>query len=195
MILLTSNRNALILYDWLASQLDVLLYSECISIDVITNYKPRLIVSYNYSHIINEDVIEYMDGQCINLHISMLPWNRGSDPNFWSFFDDTPKGVTIHRVAKGLDTGDIIYQKEISLNEEVETFASSYRILQHSVVELFKKYFNVLLSGNYVVTKQVGKGTYHRRRDFEKLVGGQGVDWNMNIKGFKKRLHNFNDVF
>ena len=52
-----------------------------------------------------------------------------------------------------------------------------------------------MLYGNYVVTKQVGKGTYHRRSDFEKLVGGQGVDWNMNIKDLKKRLHNFNDVF
>lgn len=189
-ILLTNNRNALVLYDWLKSYIDCLLYSEYIDMDILNNYKPRLIISYNYAHIINEDVIEYMRGQCINLHISMLPWNRGSDPNFWSFIDDTPKGVTIHRVAKGLDTGDIIYQENVHLCEEKETFASSYRILQQSIVELLKKHFKTLLSGNYAVTKQIGNGTYHRRRDFEKLISSHDFDWNMNIKAFKKRLHN-----
>ena len=33
-------------------------------------------------------------------------------PLHLGIIDDTPKGVTIHRVALRLDTGDIIYQKE-----------------------------------------------------------------------------------
>ena len=184
-ILLTNNRNALVLYDWLKSYIDCLLYSEYIDMDILNNYKPRLIISYNYAHIINEDVIEYMRGQCINLHISMLPWNRGSDPNFWSFIDDTPKGVTIHRVAKGLDTGDIIYQKAQIFDEGKETFASSYRILQESVVELLKQNWNELLSGSYEVFAQEGKGTYHKKSDMKKFINGHDFNWDMTIRDFK----------
>ena len=47
----------------------------------------------------------------INLHIGYLPYNRGAHPNFWSFMDNTPTGVTIHEIDKNIDTGKIIYQK------------------------------------------------------------------------------------
>lgn len=184
-MLLTNNRNALPLYEWLLSKESCLLYSEYITVDILRNSKPKLVISYNYSNIINEEVIDYMCGQCINLHISMLPWNRGSDPNFWSFFDDTPKGVTIHRVAKGLDTGDIIYQKPQKFDEEKETFASSYHILQESVVELLKQNWNELLSGHYEVLAQKGKGTYHKKCDIKKLINDHDFTWDMTIRDFK----------
>ncbi|HUX61123.1 MAG TPA: formyltransferase family protein, partial [Ignavibacteriaceae bacterium] len=54
------------------------------------------IVSYGYRNIIGKPVLDKFQGRAINLHISYLPWNRGADPNLWSFFDNTPKGVTIH---------------------------------------------------------------------------------------------------
>ena len=52
----------------------------------------------------------------VNLHISYLPWNRGAHPNFWSFFDATPTGVSIHLIDKGIDTGPIIVQKKVKLD-------------------------------------------------------------------------------
>lgn len=187
-MLLTNNRNALPLYEWLMTKGCCLLYSEYITVDILRNYKPKLVISYNYADIIGEDVIDYMCGQCINLHISMLPWNRGSDPNFWSFVDDTPKGVTIHRVAKGLDTGDIIYQKALEFDEGNETFASSYRALQKSVVELLKQNWDELLNGSYEIFKQKGKGTYHRKCDMKNLLHGRGFAWDMTIKDFKEKF-------
>lgn len=187
-MLLTNNRNALPLYEWLMTKDCCLLYSEHITVDILRNYKPKLVISYNYADIISEDVIEYMCGQCINLHISMLPWNRGSDPNFWSFVDDTPKGVTIHRVAKGLDTGDIIYQKALEFDEGNETFTSSYRVLQQSVVELLKQNWAELLNGSYEVFNQKGKGTYHRKCDMKKLLKGRDFTWDMTIKDFKEKF-------
>lgn len=187
-MLLTNNRNALPLYEWLMTKGCCLLYSEYITVDILRNYKPKLVISYNYADIIGEDVIEYMCGQCINLHISMLPWNRGSDPNFWSFVDDTPKGVTIHRVAKGLDTGDIIYQKALEFDEGNETFTSSYRVLQQSVVELLKQNWAELLNGSYEVFTQKGKGTYHRKCDMKNLLNGRDFAWDMTIKDFKEKF-------
>ena len=52
----------------------------------------------------------------INLHISYLPYNKGAHPNFWSFADNTPSGVTIHEVNENLDSGNIIFQKKIEFD-------------------------------------------------------------------------------
>ena len=57
-------------------------------------------VSYRYRKIIRQDIIDYFEGKLINMHIAFLPWNKGADPNLWSYIDNTPKGVTIHRIDK-----------------------------------------------------------------------------------------------
>ena len=38
---------------------------------------------------------------------------QGAHPNFWSFYDNTPSGVTIHLIDAGIDTGDVLYQKKL----------------------------------------------------------------------------------
>jgi len=63
------------------------------------------LISYGYRHIFKPEVIQRFRGRIINLHISFLPWNRGVDPNQWSFLQDTPKGVTIHFIDEGIDLG------------------------------------------------------------------------------------------
>ena len=166
------------MYEWISNNTECLLYSDKITTDILNNYKPQLIVSYNYKHIITQDVIDYMKGQCINLHISMLPWNRGADPNFWSFIDDTPKGVTIHRIARGLDTGDIIFQKELFFDESQETFLSTYQILQKEIIDLFKSNFQTLLNGNYDAKRQCRTHTHSLERALQIVdaAAESGVD-------------------
>ncbi|MCD8568399.1 MAG: formyl transferase, partial [Geovibrio sp.] len=90
--------------------------SERIDLPLIEEIKPDLIISYSYRYIIGEDVISAMNGGIINLHISYLPWNKGADPNIWSFLENTPKGVTIHKIDEGLDTGEILVQEELVFN-------------------------------------------------------------------------------
>src|SRR5690606_983365 len=68
-----------------------------------------LLVSFGYRHILKD-----LSVPAVNIHISMLPWNRGADPNFWSWLDHTPKGVTVHLMDQGIDTGPIIAQREVA---------------------------------------------------------------------------------
>ena len=78
------------------------------------------VVSYGYSHIIKQDMIDKAKNPIINLYISYLPFNKGADPNFWSWLENTLKGVTIHQIDKGIDTGDILIQKEVKFKHEQE---------------------------------------------------------------------------
>ena len=105
------------------------------------------IVSYKYRFIISHDIVAYMKRKIVNLHISLLPWNRGADPNLWSFLKDTPKGITIHYIDSGVDTGDILLQKEFDFNLEEDTLKTTYDFLNKEIIRLFKnnykKYFTI----------------------------------------------------
>lgn len=122
------------------------------------------IVSYGYKHILKDDVIRKVPGRVVNLHISYLPFNRGADPNLWSFLEDTPKGVTIHQIDPGIDTGDIIAQQEVTMETE-DTLASSYQRLSRSIEGLFAETWPRLLAGQIQTVSQPNGGTSHRRKD------------------------------
>ena len=112
----------------------------------------------------------------INLHISYLPWNRGVDPNFWSVVDYTPKGVTIHVVDEGIDTGDILLQKKVSINDN-HTMRTSYYILQDAAMCLFISNWDKLKNKRICSHEQVGNGSYHKSTDKDKYISGIKDKW------------------
>ena len=75
-----------------------------------------LVISYGYRHIIPKKIIS-SSTPIINLHMSFLPFNRGAHPNFWSHFENTPSGVTIHLMDVGIDTGDCLFQKKVFIDK------------------------------------------------------------------------------
>lgn len=130
------------------------------------------LVSFGYRHIIKPDVLEQFQGRAINIHISLLPWNRGADPNLWSFLEDSPKGVTIHVIDEGLDTGPILAQEEVRPSPD-DTLKTSYERLIERAIALFSMEWPALRDGRVVPRRQVGEGSRHSSRDkarFEKLM-------------------------
>jgi methionyl-tRNA formyltransferase len=128
------------------------------------------IISYGYRYIIPEEVVRKFKKNIINLHISYLPWNRGSDPNLWSFLEDTPKGVTIHYIDKGLDTGEIIAQKEIFFTDPRETLRTTYNKLCIEIENLFIQKWHLIKNGEIESFHQNGNGSYHKSIDKEKYL-------------------------
>jgi methionyl-tRNA formyltransferase len=129
----------------------------------------EFLVSYGYRHILRRDVLDCFPGRAVNLHISLLPWNRGADPNFWSFVDGTPKGVTIHYLDEGVDTGDLIAQREVTFGPG-ETLKTTYERLQAEIQALFREQWPAIRAGTCARTPQQGEGTTHRVKDKEPLA-------------------------
>lgn len=176
------------MYEWLKSQKEqVYFHSGEMSDEQILFLTPALVISYNYSFLIPENIISLVEDKIINLHISYLPWNKGSDPNFWSFIENTPKGVTIHRLSAELDQGAIILQKEIVFNEKAETFRSSYKKLNKTIVSLFQSCYWDIKEGKIISSTQVEGGSYHRKSDFVDFIKGKVIDWDETIEDFKQR--------
>ena len=66
--------------------------------------KYDLCISYGYRRILNYKTLKQLKRPIVNLHISYLPYNKGIYPNLNAFINNTPKGVTIHEIDKGIDT-------------------------------------------------------------------------------------------
>lgn len=172
-----------IIYSFLQSKGEVILKQDRIeSSNFVSDFD--WIVSYGYSHIIKEDIIKQSKNPIINLHISYLPYNRGADPNFWSWLEQTKKGVTIHYVNPGIDTGDILVQKEVIFNDN-ETLASSYSKLKNEIEKLFIENFDNIIKGIILPQKQEDKGTFHLKKDLDRYKHLLTQGWDTPVKNLK----------
>jgi len=143
-----------------------------------------LIISFGYKHILKPDFLRRIKCPIINLHISFLPFNRGAHPNFWSFYDGTPAGVTIHMIDEGIDTGSILFQKLIAFDNE-RTFAETHARLKSEIELLFLENLDVILDEQWTPRPQIGEGTYHSIKDLPLDFAG----WDAEISTEIRRLH------
>ncbi len=89
----------------------------------IQELNPELIVVAAYGRILPDEILDYPEKGCINVHSSLLPQYRGAAPINWAILNgDSESGVTIMHMATELDAGDIISQvtTPIDPNETVE---------------------------------------------------------------------------
>lgn len=147
--------------------------------------KYDLIISFGYKKIINKNILSSLKRPAINLHISYLPYNKGAHPNFWSFVEKTPKGVSIHEISKKIDDGKIIIRKKINfrLTKKI-TFVETYKKLIIEIEQLFIKHSKRIILGSYKSKKVTKIGTFHKKKDLPKNLSS----WNVEILSYLKNL-------
>jgi methionyl-tRNA formyltransferase len=85
----------------------------------LTALKPDAIIVVGYGRIIPQWMLDLPPFGNINLHASLLPKYRGAAPIQWAIANgETVTGVTTMRIDAGLDTGDILLQKELPLGHD-----------------------------------------------------------------------------
>ena len=86
--------------------------------EFLSRFRPDAIVVVAYGRIIPPWMIELPRLGCINLHASLLPKYRGAAPIQWALIQGERKtGVTTMKIDPGMDTGDILLQREIEIRE------------------------------------------------------------------------------
>lgn len=108
---------------------DTVLTVDDLSFDLTPQYvrkqRPDLIVCFGYGRIIAKAVLRLV--RAINIHTSLLPLHRGPNPNLWSILEQTTRGVSIHYIDEGVDTGDLIAQRELPPpDEDLDTLQSAF---------------------------------------------------------------------
>jgi folate-dependent phosphoribosylglycinamide formyltransferase PurN len=145
---------------------DVRLWTQRPSVELVHDFSPDLIVSYGFRWLLSEEIFTFPRFGTVNAHISYLPWNRGADPNFWSHAEGTPKGVSLHYIDKGIDTGALIIRELIDF-EEGDTLRTSYDKLHAHMRGLLTAWWPAIRKGHAPRLAQEPGGTSHLRKHLD----------------------------
>ncbi|PYT46787.1 MAG: methionyl-tRNA formyltransferase [Acidobacteria bacterium] len=84
--------------------------------ELLQSYSPDFIVIIAYGQIIPARLLPIPKYGWINLHASLLPKYRGAAPINWAIVNgETRTGLTTMRIDAGMDTGDILLQRELEI--------------------------------------------------------------------------------
>lgn len=88
-------------------------------IDCVNTISPDLIVVVAYGKILPREILKIPRYGCINVHGSLLPKYRGAAPMQWALMNgEKSTGITTMLMDEGLDTGDILLQRKISIDDQ-----------------------------------------------------------------------------
>lgn len=143
--------------------------------DLLVSLAPEALVIIAYGQIIPARQIEIPKLGWINLHASLLPKYRGAAPIQWAIANgETKTGLTTMRVDAGMDTGDILLQREMSIGPQETAPELSARMAEAGaplVVETLRK----LAAGTLSPRPQDHSAATHAPR--LKKEDGR-IDWN-----------------
>jgi len=90
---------------------------------------PDLIVVVAFGQILPPKILRIPSYGCINLHASLLPHYRGAAPINWPIINgDETTGVTTMFMNEWMDTGDIILQRETTIEPDDDALTVSHRL-------------------------------------------------------------------
>lgn len=125
------------------------------SINIIDSTQPDLIV-VNGTKIISNVIIESIQVPVINVHVGVTPKYRGVHGGYWALRNNDRDncGVTVHLLDAGIDTGGVISQKKVEI-DDLDNFVT-YPILQtikgleclHEAVEKIKSKDSSLINNS-----------------------------------------------
>jgi methionyl-tRNA formyltransferase len=99
------------------------------ALELVQSLAPELTVVAAYGRILPEDILEAPRYGSINVHSSLLPKYRGAAPINWAILNgDETTGVSIMYMAKELDAGDVILQKETPIGPDEDAQALTVRL-------------------------------------------------------------------
>jgi len=94
------------------------------ALDILRELDPELIVVAAYGRFLPDDILTLPAKGCINVHSSLLPKYRGSAPINWAILNgEAETGVTIQRMVRDMDAGDVILRRATPIGETEDAAA------------------------------------------------------------------------
>ncbi len=144
-------------------------------VEKLKEYNADVFVVCAFGQILSKEILDMPRLGCINIHASLLPKYRGAAPIQWSILNgDEKTGVTIMQMDEGLDTGNMIIQKEIEIAPD-ETGESLFDKLSMLGAEMISEVLANEPSGNRYESTPQGEGDGFYARMLTKEDGL--IDW------------------
>lgn len=99
------------------------------TLELLQSANADIAVVVAYGRILPESFLQSFVGGCLNVHFSLLPKYRGAAPVNWAIVNGENKtGVTTMQMDVGLDTGDILLQKEVEIGADENSIELMQRL-------------------------------------------------------------------
>ena len=124
------------------------------AVEELRKYPADVFVVAAFGQILSQEILDMPANGSLNVHASLLPKYRGASPIQRVILDGEEKtGITIMQMDAGIDTGDILYQKEIAI-ENTDDFETLHDKLALLGGEAIVEALELLKQGKLVRTKQ-----------------------------------------
>lgn len=108
----------------------------------LRDLNPDLFITASYGQIIKQNILDIPKHGTVNVHASLLPKYRGPAPIQWAIMNgETETGITIMQTALGVDTGDIYFQRSMSIDHG-DTSSSVFRKLSTLGAECINEFID-----------------------------------------------------
>lgn len=95
----------------------------------MTRLDPDVVVTIAFNRIVPPVLLEKSRAVWMNVHLGLLPHNRGPAPVFWALHDgERESGVTVHLMTDEVDGGAILAQRKRAIGER--RLAAEHRALR-----------------------------------------------------------------
>lgn len=124
------------------------------NIEELKKYPADIYIVAAFGQLLSQEILDIPEFGCLNIHASLLPKYRGASPIQRVIIDGEKKtGVTIMQMNAGLDTGDMLYKKEVDISDE-DTFETLHDKLMIVGGEAVTEALDLLEGGELVPEKQ-----------------------------------------
>lgn len=150
------------------------------SVDWISALQPDIIFCFGWSRLIKKSLLELAPMGVVGFHPAALPANRGRHPIIWALvLGLSETASSFFFMDEGADSGDIISQAVVPINENDDAEAL-YRRITVTAIEQLEDFLPLLASGKYPRSPQDhALANVWRKRG---RVDGQ-IDWRMPATG------------
>ena len=146
-----------------------------------------MIIVVAYGLILPEEVINLPKLGCFNVHASLLPRWRGAAPIQRAMIEgDQTTGVTIMKMDKGLDTGDIGLQKEIKIDQQ--NYSELEKELANEGAKLLINFIDKLDGSIQFAKQNDTQACYAKKIQKQESL----IDWTENAEKINRRIYAYN---
>ena len=122
--------------------------------EALRKYEIDWLFIIGWSQIAGEELLNTPTRGCIGMHPTLLPKGRGRAAIPWAILKGLKEtGVSMFRMDAGVDTGDIIAQGRIPVDENM-TATELYERVDKMHVELMGRYWNDIVNDTVTLTRQ-----------------------------------------
>ena len=98
-------------------------------IETLKSFKSDVFVVIAYGKILSSEILAIPRYGCWNAHASLLPRWRGAAPIHWALLKgDSFTGVGIIKMDEGLDTGDLLLEEKVQIEDSDNLYSLSHKL-------------------------------------------------------------------